>query len=69
VEEMSSIVIEEGCVYRLEPKSKLKIDRSSKLIVNGTLIVGDGAQVFAKSKNGIVNNGGNIVIEGKGKVK
>jgi hypothetical protein len=69
VEEMSSIVIEEGCVYRLEPKSKLKIDRSSKLIVNGTLIVGDGAQVFAKSKNGIVNNGGNIIIEGKGKVK
>lgn len=69
VEEMSSLVIEEGSEYRLEPKSKLKIDRSSKLIVNGTLIVGDGAQVIVKSKSGLVDNGGNIVVEGKGKVK
>ena len=69
VEEMSSLVIDEGSEYRMEPKSKLKIDRSSRLFVKGTLIVGDGAQVIVKSKSGLVDNGGNIVIEGKGKVK
>ena len=69
VEEMSSLVIDEGSEYRMEPKSKLKIDRSSRLFVSGTLIVGDGARVIVKSKRGLVNNGGNIVVEGKGKVK
>ena len=69
VEDMSSLVIEKGSVYRMSPKSKLKVDRLSSLVLEGTLIVGDGALVVVKSKKGIVNNGGEIVVEGKGKVK
>lgn len=69
VEEMSSLVVEKGSVYRMEPKSKLKVDRSSKLFVEGKLIIGDGAHVVVKSKGGLINNGGEILIEGKGKVK
>lgn len=69
VEEQSSIVIETGSVYRMEPKSKLKVDRSSRLVVRGTLIVGDGAQVIVKAKSNLDHEGGNIVVEGKGKIK
>lgn len=69
VEEMSSLVVGSGSEYRMEPKSKLKIDRSSTLVVEGTLVVGDGAQVIVRSKDGLVDKGGKIVVEGKGKIK
>lgn len=66
VEEMSSLIIEQGSVYKMEPKSKLKIDRSSKIVIRGKLIVGDGAKVIVKSKNGFCNENGEIIVEGKG---
>ena len=69
IENQSTLILEGGSTYKLEGKSKLKIDKTSKLVLGGTLIIGDGAQVIIKNKNGLVEVGGKILIEGKGKVK
>jgi hypothetical protein len=63
VEERSTLVIESGSVYRMEPKSKLKVDRTSRLVVRGKLIVGSGAKLILRSKNGMVVDGGEVVRE------
>ncbi len=68
-EDLSTLILEGGSTYRIEGKSRLKIDKTSKLVLGGTLIVGDGAQVIIKNKNGLVDVGGKILIEGRGKVK
>ena len=60
--EGSSIVVESGSEYRLEPKAKLKVDRSSKLVVRGKIVVGDGAKLIVKSKKGLVIEGGEVVM-------
>lgn len=65
VEERSTLVIEAGCVYRMEPKSKLKVDRTSRLVVRGKLIVGSGAKLILRSKSGMFVDGGEVVTEGK----
>ena len=63
VEERSSLVIEEGSVYRMEAKAKLKFDRSSRLVVRGRLIVGNGAKLILRSKNCLQVEGGEVVNE------
>jgi len=60
LEEMSTLVIEEGSVFRMKPKAKLKLDRTSKLVVKGKLIVEPGAKLIIKSKNGLVVDGGEV---------
>lgn len=63
MEERSTLVIEAGSVYRMEHKSKLKVDRTSRLVVRGKLIVGSGAKLILRSKNGMVVDGGEVVRE------
>ncbi|MCF0206490.1 MAG: hypothetical protein HUK15_03585, partial [Bacteroidales bacterium] len=69
VNEASTLIIESDATFRLEPKSSLKIDKKSALVLGGKLVVGDGAQLIIKSKDGLVDVGGRIIVEGKGKVK
>lgn len=63
VEEKSTLVIEAGAAYRMDSKAKLKIDRTSHLVVRGRLIVGNGAKLVLKSKNCMQLEGGEIVYE------
>ena len=63
VEEKSTLVIEAGAVYRIDPKAKLKVDRSSHLVVRGKLIVGNGAKLVVRSKEGLQLEGGEVVNE------
>lgn len=58
VEDLSSLVIEEGSVYRLKPKAKLKVDRMARLVVRGRLVVEAGAKLIVRSKDGLVVEGG-----------
>ena len=43
VEERSMLVIEAGSIYRMDSKSKMKVDRTSRIIVRGKLVVVNGA--------------------------
>ena len=65
VEERSMLVIEAGSIYRMDSKSKMKVDRTSRIIVRGKLVLGNGAKLIIRSKSGLVIDGGMVVTEEK----